>query len=42
MPDGGYQQDVVTRIVNVQWGGLAVEFGNKAADAPEKPPESKP
>ena len=31
---GGLQQDIVTRIVNVQWaGGLAVEFGDKAQDA---------
>ena len=32
-------QDVLTRIINVQWaGGLAVEFGNKAEDAPKPAP----
>jgi hypothetical protein len=34
--------DVLTKIVNVQWeGGLAVEFGDKAQDAPggEEPTE---
>lgn len=29
--------DFLTRIVNVRWeGGLAVEFGNKAEDAPKQ------
>lgn len=29
-------QDILTRIINVHWGGgLAVEFGNKAEDAPK-------
>lgn len=36
MPQAGpYSQDVLTRIVNANWGGgLAVEFGDKAEDAP--------
>lgn len=39
MPETGpYSPDVLTRIVNVQWaGGLAVEFGNGASDAPKPP-----
>jgi hypothetical protein len=29
--------DILKRVVNVKWaGGLAVEFGDKAEDAPEK------
>jgi hypothetical protein len=40
---GPYSQDLLTRIYNVQWGsGLAVEFGNKAEDAPEPPPVPLP
>jgi hypothetical protein len=36
-PTGPYSQDVLTRIVNVNWGGgLAVEFGD-GADAPKPP-----
>jgi hypothetical protein len=32
-------QDFLTRVVNVHWGGgLAVEFGDKAEDAPKKKP----
>lgn len=30
----GLVLDVLTRIINVQWGGLAVEFGDKAQDSP--------
>jgi len=31
--------DFLTRVVNVQWeSGLAVEFGDKAEDAPEPEP----
>lgn len=33
MPVGPYSQDVLTRIVNVSWGGLAVIFGKQAEDA---------
>jgi hypothetical protein len=30
--------DLTQRIINVQWGsGLAVEFGDKATDAPRPP-----
>jgi hypothetical protein len=38
MSDDVYSPDVLTRIVNVHWGGLAVEFGDKAQDAPKPPP----
>ena len=33
---GGLALDILTRIINVHWasGGLAVEFGDKAEDAP--------
>lgn len=34
MSDDVYSPDVLTRIFNVHWGGLAVEFGDKAQDAP--------
>ena len=27
--------DFLTQIVNVQWTGLAVDFGKEAEDAPE-------
>jgi hypothetical protein len=42
MPDTGpYSQDVLTRIFNVHWAaGLAVEFGDKAKDAPGMEPPS--
>ena len=34
-----FDQDVLTRIVNVHFGeGLAVEFGNKDQDAPKLEP----
>lgn len=34
------EHDPFTQIVNVRWGGgLAVEFGDHATDAP-KPPET--
>jgi hypothetical protein len=32
-----WAQDILTRIYNVHWGGLAVEFGDKDKDAPEPP-----
>jgi hypothetical protein len=32
---GAWAQDILTRIFNVHWEtGLAVEFGDKAEDAP--------
>jgi hypothetical protein len=32
---GGLALDILTRVINVHWaGGLAVEFGNMAEDAP--------
>ena len=37
MPAGPYSQDVLTRIINVQWGGLAVIFGAMDEDAPDQP-----
>jgi hypothetical protein len=39
----GYSQDVLTRIVNVQWAsGLAVIFGKEDTDAPPfKPPPKR-
>jgi hypothetical protein len=34
------EHDPFTHIVNVQWGsGLAVDFGDKATDAPKPPDE---
>jgi hypothetical protein len=36
----GYVQDVVTLIVNVEWGGLAVEFGDKDGPEVEEPEPS--
>jgi hypothetical protein len=30
--------DILKRITDVQWSGLAVEFGEGAADAPEPEP----
>jgi hypothetical protein len=33
MPVGPYSPDPVTRVINVHWGGLAVEFGDKDQDA---------
>jgi hypothetical protein len=30
--------DFITQIANVQWGGLAVEFGDKDKDAPKPEP----
>jgi hypothetical protein len=38
---GGYVQDVLTRIVNVQWGGLAVIFGEQDKDAKKPEDASK-
>jgi hypothetical protein len=32
------QLDLLTRIINVHWGGLAVEFGDKDQDAPAPTP----
>jgi len=37
---GAWSQDILTRIYNVEWGGLAVEFGDKDKDA-DAPPVSK-
>lgn len=31
----GIPLDFLTGVKNVRWGGLAVEFGNKAEDAPK-------
>ena len=33
MPEG-YSQDVLTRVINVKWPGLAVIFGKEDTDAP--------
>lgn len=33
------QQHPLEQIVNVQWGGLAVEFGARDEDAPEDLPK---
>lgn len=39
----GYSEDIVTRIVNVQWvSGLAVIFGKEAEDAPPFHPTPTP
>jgi hypothetical protein len=34
-----WAQDILTRIYNVNWGGLAVEFGDTDQNAPEPKPE---
>lgn len=34
--DSGIELDFLTDLVNVQWTGLAVEFGKMAEDAPGK------
>lgn len=33
---GAYSEDILTRIVNVHWSGLAVIFGETDQDAPPK------
>jgi hypothetical protein len=38
---GPYSQDILTLIYNVQWGGLAVEFGDKDQPPPGEKPGGK-
>lgn len=36
MATGPFPSDLLTAISNAQWGGLAVDFGDKDKDAPEE------
>lgn len=36
-----FSQDILFRIVNVHWGGLAVEFGDKDRGPGEPEPETR-
>jgi hypothetical protein len=45
--DPPWRLDPLQNIINVSWGGLAVEFGEKDHDAPgmkpkDSPPDPKP